>query len=178
MQTNFSTHKHTTRELSCGGSTSGPWIINAFPAEKPSFVRFVLPDCMPHARPPVPISQIIPLGCLASTLVTPRIYSLFVNVHHLHVHRVNRSEDVGRTLDDALARFRHGDRGAGRYEDGLVTAAQRQIGQIVALHQYHLWGEGRQVRRLAKCHIEQEQSERAILTSSGWEWFRSAKRAW
>ena len=55
-----------------------------------------------------------------------------------HVHVVHRGEDVGGALDDALARFRHGDRRARGDQHRLVARAQRKVRHEMSLHQNHL----------------------------------------
>ncbi len=58
---------------------------------------------------------------------------LGVQVYKLHVHWVNRREDIGAALDDALSRLRHGHRCAGSQKDGLISTAQWQVTDKVAL---------------------------------------------
>jgi len=65
-------------------------------------------------------------------------YSLFVDMHELHIHGVYRGEYVGGTLHNALSGLRHGDWSARGQEHGFVAAAKWQEGQVVTLHQYHL----------------------------------------
>ena len=57
-----------------------------------------------------------------------------------HVHIMNRSEDVGGSLDDALAGLRHGNRSASGDQHGLVPRAQRQVRHKVAFDKDHLIG--------------------------------------
>lgn len=56
----------------------------------------------------------------------------------LHVHRVNRGEDVRRALDDALPGLRQHDRSARRQEDELVAIANGNKRQKVTLHENYL----------------------------------------
>lgn len=65
-------------------------------------------------------------------------YALFIHMHKFHVHGMDRCENVRRSLDDAFARLGHCDRCARCQEDGLVSAAQRQVGQIVTLDENNL----------------------------------------
>lgn len=67
-------------------------------------------------------------------------------MHKFHVHGMDRCEHVRRSLDDAFARLGHCDRCARCQEDGLVSAAQRQVGQIVTLDENNL-----QARELGHC---------------------------
>ena len=59
---------------------------------------------------------------------------LVIDAGERHVHVVDAGENVGRALDDALARFRHGYGRARGDQHGLVTGAQRQVRHKVALH--------------------------------------------
>ena len=61
------------------------------------------------------------------------VHLLAIQMHKLHVHRVNGSENVGASLDDAFASFGHCDGCAGREEDWLISTAQWQIADKVAL---------------------------------------------
>ena len=51
---------------------------------------------------------------------------------------MDRGEHVGAALDDALARFRHGERRAGGDENGLVPRGQGQVAEEVALDEHNL----------------------------------------
>lgn len=66
-------------------------------------------------------------------------YSLLIHVHNLHVHRVDGGEDVRRALHNAFAGLGHRNRSTRGQENRLVAATQRQVGQIVALHQDDLY---------------------------------------
>ena len=50
---------------------------------------------------------------------------LSVQMNELHVHRVNRGEDIGASLDDALPGLGHCDRRTGGQKYRFVAAAQR-----------------------------------------------------
>lgn len=52
-----------------------------------------------------------------------KLDSLFVDVRHSHVHRVDRGEDIGGALDDTFPCLWHSDGGARGHEDRFVTAA-------------------------------------------------------
>lgn len=55
-----------------------------------------------------------------------------------HVHVVHRGEDIGGTLNDALASLRHGDGRASGDQHRLIPRAQRQIGNEMTLDQNDL----------------------------------------
>jgi hypothetical protein len=61
-------------------------------------------------------------------------YSLLIDVHKFHIHRVDRGEHISGTLNHALSCLRHGNRGARGQEHGLVAATKWQEGQVVTLH--------------------------------------------
>jgi hypothetical protein len=50
---------------------------------------------------------------------------LFIYMNELHVHRVNRCENIGSSLYNTLSRLGHSDRRASSQEDWLVATAQR-----------------------------------------------------
>jgi hypothetical protein len=62
----------------------------------------------------------------------------FVDVEIFHVHRVNRREDVGRALHDALSCFGQYDGRARGQEHRFVAIAERHKRQVVSLHQHNL----------------------------------------
>ena len=68
----------------------------------------------------------------------PRADLLVINADKLHIHRVDGSEDVGRPLRHAFSRLRHGNRCAGGHEYGLVSTAEREVGEVVSPNQHHL----------------------------------------
>ncbi len=55
-----------------------------------------------------------------------------------HVHVVDRGENVGSALNDALAGFRHGHRRAGGDQHRLIPRTQRQVRHEMTLHKDHL----------------------------------------
>lgn len=62
----------------------------------------------------------------------------FIDMKVLHVHRVNRSEDIRCSLDDALSGLWQNHRGTGRQENELVAIANGNERQKVTLHENYL----------------------------------------
>jgi len=68
----------------------------------------------------------------------------------LHIHRMNRSEDIRRTLDDALSSLWQDYRSTGRQKNEFVTIANGNEWQKVTLHENYLRIEGNNARYLRK----------------------------
>lgn len=60
------------------------------------------------------------------------MYSLSIQVDKLHVHRMDRGEDIGAALYHTLSCFRHCHWGARGQENGFISATQRQIADKVS----------------------------------------------